>query len=158
MANPYKKICLHIVFAVKYRQALLGIDWRQKVFAYIAGMLNKRDHYALAVNGYMDHIHIFFDYNCKELISDLVREIKKASNQYIVENNFTKNKFEWQNGYAVFSVGYRDKDIILNYIVNQEAHHSIRTFKDEYLSLLTSYEVDYNEEYIFDFFDDIEKI
>ena len=153
MANPYKKVYLHIVFAVKHRHALLGKDWRDKVFAYIAGILNKRGHYSLAVNGYNDHVHIFFDYSCKELISDLVREIKKASNQYIVENIFTKNKFEWQNGYAVFSVGYRDKEIILNYIVNQEAHPTSRTFKEEYISLMTKYEVDYEEEYIFEFFD-----
>ena len=157
MADSYKQVYLHIVFAVKHRQALLEKTWRHKLFAYTSGILNKRDHYSLAVNGYNDHIHLFFSYSCKELIPDLVREIKNASNQYISENNFTKYKFEWQNGYAVFSNGYRERDTIIKYILNQETHHSKRTFRDEYISLLENYNIEFKNEYIFDFFDELDE-
>lgn len=155
MADSYKKVYLHIVFSVKHRQALLEKTWRHVLFAYISGILNKRGHYSLAVNGYNDHIHLFFDYSCAELIPDLVREIKKSSNQYISDNKFTNHKFEWQNGYAVFSNGFREKDDVIKYILNQEEHHSKRTFKDEYISLLNSYKVEFKNEYIFDFFDEL---
>ena len=96
----------------------------------------------------------FFSYSCKELIPDLVREIKKATNQYISENNFTKYKFEWQNGYAVFSNGYKERDMIIKYILNQETHHSKRTFREEYISLLENYNIEFKNEYVFDFFDE----
>jgi len=153
MADSYRKVNLQIVFAVKNRKALLHKSWRHELFQYIAGIINQRDHFSLAVNGVEDHIHIFLDYNCKELISDLVREIKKSSNAYINDKNLCKKKFEWQSGYGVFSHGYREKDIIINYVKNQETHHKKRSFQKEYKSLLKSFEIDFNEEYVFDFFD-----
>ena len=151
MANTYKKIYVQIIFAVKNRDALLHKNWRDEVFRYIAGIINNRDHYSLAVNGSHDHIHIFFDYNCKELIPDLVREIKKSSNQFIVDKKFTKYKFEWQSGYGLFSHGYREKQTIIEYIKNQKEHHSSRTFKEEYLNLLHSFEIEFKDQYLFDF-------
>ena len=153
MANSYKKVYLHIVFAVKNREALLHKAWRQNLFSYMAGIINNRGHYSLAVNGYVDHVHLFFAYNCKELIEDLVREIKKASSSYIKENKLSPFKFEWQGGYSVFSVDYREKDTIINYIKNQEDHHSKNIFKDEYMSLLNSYDIEFKDEYLFHFFD-----
>jgi len=94
MADTYRKVYLHIVFAVKNRDALLGKAWRHRLFEYISKSLTARGHYALAVNGYVDHVHLFFNYSCEELISDLVREIKKSSNKFINENNLSKFKFE----------------------------------------------------------------
>jgi REP element-mobilizing transposase RayT len=151
MANTYKSIYLQIIFAVKNRDALLSPNWRADIFKYIAGILNQRGHYSLAVNGHMDHIHIFFDYNTKELISDLVREIKKSTSNYIKKNRLSPYHFEWQSGYGVFSHGYREKDIIIKYVMNQEEHHRTRSFKEEYLSFLKSYEIDFKDEYLFDF-------
>jgi len=129
MANTYRKIYLHIVFAVKNRNALLNKKWRLEVFKYIASALNERGHYSLAVNGHHDHVHLFFDYNGKELVQDLVREIKKSSNQYIKDQGYTQFRFDWQSGYGVFSQGYRERDIIIKYIMNQEEHHRKKTFR-----------------------------
>ena len=155
MADTYRKVYLHIVFAVKNRDALLDISWRNRLFAYTSKMLSNRGHFALAVNGYHDHVHLFFDYSCKELIEDLVREVKKSMSNFIKENHLCKFHFQWQPGYAVFSVGYQDKVKIINYIKNQEVHHSQRTFKDEYMSLLNNYEVEFKNEYVFDFINDL---
>lgn len=151
MANTYRKIYLQIVFAVKNKQALLDKSWRHEVFKYIAGIINQRDHYSLAVNGTNDHIHIFFDYKPHELIEDLVREIKKASSTYIKNKNLSPFKFEWQSGYGVFSHGYREKSIIINYVMNQEEHHQKKSFRKEYMAFLSSYNIDFKEEYVFDF-------
>jgi len=92
----------------------------------------------------------------KELISDLVREIKKASNSYIKEKGWIKSKFEWQSGYGVFSYGHREKDKIFNYVKNQEQHHSKLSFKDEYLKTLKDFEIEFKNQYLFEFFKDIE--
>jgi len=154
MANTYRKVHLHIVFAVKHRNALLHESWRLKLFAYMSGIVNGRGHFSYAVGGYVDHVHLLLDYNMTELVSDLVREIKKASTKYIKENNLSPYKFEWQSGYGVFSVGWREISGVIDYITNQEEHHKKRAFKDEYLSLLTKYQVDYRDEYVFDFLSD----
>ena len=153
MANTYQRIYLHIIFAVKYREALLEEEWRDEVFKYIAGIINERGHYSLAVNGYNDHIHILLDYNGRELISDLVREIKKGSNKYINDNKLSHKKFQWQGGYGVFSQGYREKSTIIEYIKNQKKHHSKEKFSREFISLLHSNETDYDERYLFQFHD-----
>jgi REP element-mobilizing transposase RayT len=154
MADTYRKVYLHVVFAVKNRDALLDISWRNRLFAYTSKMLSNRGHFALAVNGYQDHVHMFFDYSCKELIEDLVREVKKSMSNFIKENNLCNFHFQWQSGYAVFSVGYREKDKFINYIKNQDTHHAQRTFKDEYMSLLESYEIEFKNEYVFKFLND----
>lgn len=151
MANAYRKIYLQIVFAVKRRRALLHKSWRSDLFKYISGIINKRGHYSLAVNGVEDHIHIFLDYKGHELIEDLVREIKKASNAYINDRNLCYTRFKWQKGYGVFSYSFRDKDMIIKYVTTQEAHHNKKSFKDEYMGLLKSFEIDFKDEYVFDF-------
>ena len=153
MANTYKKLYLQIVFAVKNRNAVLHKSWRSSLFQYIFGVVNQRGHYCYAVNGYSDHIHIFFDYKGHELISDLVREIKKISNAYINKKGLTPHKFEWQSGYGIFSHGSREKDVIINYIKNQEKHHMQKSFKKEYIQLLKSYEIEFQNEYVFEFYD-----
>ena len=151
MADAYSKVYLHIVFAVKKREALLHKNWRSDLFSYISGIINKRGNYSLAVNGSYDHMHMFLDYKGKELIPDLVREIKKASNNYIKDHKLTRLKFEWQSGYGVFSHGYRENDTVIKYIKNQEQHHQKRSFKKEYLQLLDAFEIDFKDEYLFDF-------
>lgn len=125
-----------MVFAVKNRQAFFQEHQQKEVFRYIAGVLNQTGHYADAVNGHQDHIHIFFDYNGKEHVENLVREIKKASNHLINEKEFIPFRFECQIGYGVFSNAYRENDQIINYIKNQKQYHQKRIFRKEYLDLL----------------------
>lgn len=151
MANSYRKVNLQAVFAVKNRQSLLYEYWRNDLFAYTAKSLTNRGHYCLAVNGSYDHVHLFFDYSCMELIPDLVREIKKTMSNFIKGNKLTKFKFEWQAGYGIFSHGYKEKGTIIKYIMNQKEHHKHRTFREEYLSLLENFEIDFAEEFLFDF-------
>jgi len=159
MANTYKKVYLHLIFAVKNRSALLHKSWRGRVFGYLFESINIRGNFAYAVGGYNDHVHIFFDYKGKELIEDLVREIKKSSNQFINENNLCPYKFEWQTGYGLFSESHRSKSKIINYILNQEAHHSKKNkFKSEYIKMLQDYEIDFKEEYVFEFWDEPDEV
>lgn len=151
MANSYKKIYLHVVFAVKHRKALLHKSWRQSLFKYMAQSLNHRGHFSLAVNGHIDHVHLFFSYSTNELIPDLVREIKKSATKFINDNQFTNHKFEWQSGYAVFSNSDAEIDRVIKYIVNQENHHAKVNFQKEYLDYLHKYLIEYKDEYVFDF-------
>ena len=153
MANVYSKMYVQLVFAVKNRQSLLDKSWRNELFSYMAGTLNKRGNYSYAVDGSYDHVHLFIDYKGKELISDLVRELKKSSNDYIKNRKLLRTKFSWQSGYGVFSHGYRERDNVIKYVMNQTLHHQKRSFKKEYLQLLESYDIEFKDEYLFEFLD-----
>lgn len=107
----------------------------------------------LAINCMPDHVHVFIGYNLNELTPDLVRDIKVASNDWIQNNNLSKFKFEWQSGYGAFTNSRSQVDSVVKYILNQEEHHKKRTFREEYLDMLAKNEIEFKDEYLFDFFD-----
>jgi hypothetical protein len=95
----------------------------------------------LAVNGYKDHVHIFFEMNPKYSLSELMRIIKASSSKWINDNHFVSGKFEWQSGYSSFSYSKSQRDNVINYILNQESHHRVKTFREEYLELMGKFEI-----------------
>lgn len=102
-----------------------------------------------------DHIHIFFGYNVNQLIPDLVEEIKTSSNVWIKNNNLSKFRFEWQKGYGAFTNSHSQIDPVVKYILNQEEHHKRKSFREEYLEILKKNEIQFKDEYVFDFFDGV---
>jgi REP element-mobilizing transposase RayT len=154
MANTYTQLYIQFVFAVKYRQALIHASWKNELYKYITGVVQNKESKMLAINGMPDHIHIFVGYKPKISMSDLVKDIKLASNEWINGSNFTKRKFGWQEGYGAFSYGRSQIHDVCTYIENQEMHHKKKTFKEEYISFLKAFDIDYEDKYLFDFFDD----
>jgi putative transposase len=109
----------------------------------------------LRINGMPDHVHIFIGYNPKQTIPDLVETIKTDSNNFIKKKNFCPNKFSWQSGYGAFSYSHSHIDAVVKYIMNQEEHHQKKTFREEYLDMLRKFEVEYKNEYLFEFLEDV---
>ena len=97
-----------------------------------------------------DHIHFFIGMKPSCCLSDLVREVKKSSNEFINDNNLTKHKFSWQEGYGAFSYSHSSLDNVIKYIMNQKEHHKTKSFKDEYIEILNKFSVEYDEKYLFD--------
>lgn len=97
-----------------------------------------------------DHIHIFIGMKPDCCLSALVREIKKASNEWVNENKLTSNKFYWQEGFGAFSYSHSQIDVVAKYVLNQKNHHKRKTFKEEYLEFLERYEIEFNEKYLFE--------
>ena len=141
---------IQVVFAVKGRQNLLLKPWRYELFKYMAGIIRNKGLKPIIVNGHTDHVHVFLSLNPANALSDLVRDIKNNSTNFINKNNFVNSKFSWQNGYGAFSYSKSHIDSVYNYILNQEEHHANKTFKEEYLELLEKFEIEYKEEYLFD--------
>ena len=100
-----------------------------------------------------DHIHIFFGLKPAESLSDLVREIKNATNDFIKDNRFTSDKFDWQAGYGAFSYSRTHRDAVCKYILNQKEHHKTKTFEEEFLKMLADFEVEIGRKTMFDFFE-----
>lgn len=109
----------------------------------------------LAINGCFDHIHFFIGMKPTCCLSDLVREIKKSSNSFIKERQFTPFNFQWQAGFGAFSYSHSQLTDVIQYILNQKDHHRKRTFKEEYMSFLRLFEIEFKNEYLFDWVEDI---
>ncbi|OYU67606.1 MAG: transposase [Cytophagaceae bacterium BCCC1] len=150
MAGTFSQIYIQLVFAVKGRESLIQSIWEEELYKYIAGIIKNKGQKLLAINGMPDHIHIFIGMKPSCSLSDLVREIKKSSNEFINEKKFTATKFQWQEGFGAFSYGHSALDNVIAYIQNQKEHHKKIRFKDEYKTFLNKFQIEYKDEYLFD--------
>jgi len=150
MSGTYSQIYIHVVFAVKGRNNLLHKNWRMEVFKYIAGIIKEKGQKPIIINGFSDHVHCFIGLKPAIAISDLVRDIKNNSSKFINEKRYVPGKFQWQEGYGVFSYSHSQIESVYNYILNQEKHHQRRTFREEYLEVLKKFGIEYKNEYLFD--------
>jgi len=150
MANTYSQIYVQIVFTVNGRQNLIKKQNREELHKYISGIVINRNQKLLSIFAMPDHIHLLVGVKPNISISDVVRDIKSGSSKFISDNNWVKGKFAWQEGYGAFSYSKSQIDRVVNYILNQEEHHKKRTFKEEYLELLKKNEIEYSDEYLFE--------
>ena len=153
MANTYSQVNIHCVFAVKGRENLITKSFKDDLHRYMSGILKNDGSFPLAVNGWLDHVHVFFELPMTMSISDQMRMLKATSSKWINDNKLVKGKFSWQEGYGAFSYAKSQRDVVINYIKNQEEHHQKQSFKQEYLELLEKFEIPYDERYIFEFYD-----
>jgi len=149
MAGTFSQIYIQIVFAVEHRESLIMPEWETELYKYITGIVQNKGQKILAINGIPDHIHIFIGMKPSCCLSDLVREIKKSSNEFIREKKFTKFKFKWQEGYGAFSYSHSAIDNVVKYIMNQKEHHKKQTFKEEYVDFLNKFQIEFKNEYLF---------
>ena len=155
MANTYTQITIQVVFAVKHRERVIKKDHRPELYKYIAGIINNKKHKLLAINGVADHVHILFGLDPSVALSDIVRDIKNNSSRFINEKRWMSGHFEWQAGYGGFSYSRSERGDVIRYIENQEEHHKRGSFREEYLKVLDEFEIEFSDQYLFDFFDDV---
>jgi len=149
MANTYHQIYLQVVFAVKYRQAVIKQEWKHQLYAVIGNIINETKCKTIIVNGMEDHVHCFLGLKPVVSISELMKTVKAKSSKYINDHALTPERFEWQEGYGVFSYSQSGVDAVYKYIQNQEEHHKKQNFKDEYENFLKKYQVSYDNQYLF---------
>ncbi|MFV0501478.1 MAG: IS200/IS605 family transposase [Bacteroidales bacterium] len=153
MSGTFSQIYIQIVFAVKGRENLIDRKWDEKLYQYISAIIRNKGQKLIAINGMPDHIHIFIGLKPSCCLSDLVREIKKSSNEFIRENKLVRGNFNWQEGYGAFSYSHSHIDSVCKYIFNQKEHHKKVLFRDEYIDFLKKFEIEYNEKFLFDWLD-----
>jgi putative transposase len=153
MPNTYSQITIHAVFAVKYRENFITKEWRDKLHQYISGIITNQGAKSLAVGGWKDHVHVLFGMPVTTSIADFIGVVKANSSKWINEQHFVKNKFNWQGSYGAFSYAKSQRDIVIKYIMNQEEHHKTKSFKEEYIKMLNDFDVAYEDEYLFEFYD-----
>ncbi len=150
MAGTFSQIYMQVVFAVSGREALIEPSWEERLYQYITGVVQNKELKMIAINGMPDHLHFFIGMKPSCRLSDLVREVKKTSNEFINENTLSKFNFSWQEGYGAFSYGHSQIDDVAKYILNQKQHHQKKTFREEYMDFLKKFAIAYNDQYLFD--------
>jgi putative transposase len=150
MPGTYSQIYIQTIFAVKGRGSLIDKEWEERLYKYITGIVQNKEQKMLAINGMPDHIHFLIGMQPACCLSDLIREIKKSSNEFKKDERFCKFHFNWQEGYGAFSYSHSQLDKVIAYIMNQKAHHQRKSFKQEYEDFLKKFNVAYKEQYLFE--------
>lgn len=153
MADAFTKIYIHLIFSPKHRQALIRQEWEIRLHKYISGVVEERGHKLLAIGGMPDHIHIFIGQKLSETIPDLVKEIKNASNDFVIKERLSPFKFDWQSGYGAFSHSRSQVDAVCKYVLNQKEHHRKKTFRKEFLKLCEDFGVEMDRKEHFTWFE-----
>ena len=149
MANTYTQLYFHVIFAVKGRDNLISKKWKEELNKYISGIVSNKEQKLMIINGMPNHIHLLLSTKPNCNLSDLVRDIKSNSSKWINSKQFISGKFEWQTGFGAFTVSQSGVNSVIDYIKNQENHHGKKSFREEYIDFLASYEVEFNSDYIF---------
>jgi putative transposase len=150
MPNTYSQLYIHIIFTVKGKSNLLKKENKEELHKYITGIITHRKQKLICINSVKDHIHLLISIAPDITVSEIVRDIKHYSTDLINKNNWVVGKFHWQEGFGAFSCSKSHQDNVVKYIQKQEEHHKKHTFREEYISFLKKYEIEYNEKYLFD--------
>jgi len=150
MANTYTQIYIHTIFAVRGRQNVIRREIREELHRYISGIVRNKKQKVLAVSSMSDHIHLLIGLRPDIALSDLVRDIKANSSRFINDKRWTKGRFNWQEGFGAFSYSHSQLGTVIKYIEDQEKHHIKKSFKEEYLELLQSFNIEYDNKFVFE--------
>jgi len=149
VADTYTQLYIHIVFAVKYRDAAISEEWDERLRQYITGIVQHNRHKLIAINNMPDHMHLFIGLNPVQSISVLIQQVKGDSSEWINKEKLTKQRFRWQEGYDAFSYARSQVDTVVKYIQNQQIHHKKKKFLVEYREMLDSCGVTYDQSRVF---------
>jgi putative transposase len=153
MPNTYSQLYIQIVFAVNGRECFIKEAFREELQKYMAGIIANKKQKLFAIYCMPDHVHILVSMKPSLAISDLVRDIKSSSSGFINEKKWANNNFSWQEGFGAFSYHKSQANDVVKYIFSQPEHHKKITFKEEYHNFLIEYEIEYDENYLFEFYE-----
>jgi len=151
MPQSLSNVHIHLIFSTKTRQPFLrDEEMRKSLHAYLAGIGKHLDCPAVRIGGVEDHVHILSRMSRTITIADWVKELKRASTIWLKEQGEALGDFQWQAGYAAFSVSQSNVGSVVEYIERQEAHHQRTTFQDELRAFLSKNNIEFDERYLWD--------
>jgi len=149
MSDTYIQAHFHLVWAVKYRAALIAPSWKDRLHHYSIGLIEEHGHKVLAFNTMPDHAHLLLGYNINETIPRLMQHLKRDTSRWINQQGFVRHTFAWQPGYAGFAVEPARIPVVARYIRNQEQHHRKQRFTEEVEVWMHLEGMDYDPRYGF---------
>jgi putative transposase len=150
MPQSLSAVFIHLVFSTKHRYPFLhDPDVRKELHGFLGATSKNLDCPPIIVGGVADHVHLLARFGRTITQAEWVKELKRVSNLWL-RHDVGLSKFQWQGGYADFSVSRSNLIEVKRYIENQEEHHRKMTFQDEVRALLRKHEMDWDEGHIWD--------
>lgn len=136
------------MFGTKGHEPTLVKDHREELYKYIGGILKNNRCHLYRINGIEDHLHILTHLHPSVALADVIKDIKLACSELIKKKELFPRFGGWQDGYGAFTYSIDRKDVLVEYIKNQEEYHRKKTFREEYIELLREYRIDFDEKYL----------
>ena len=146
MPSTHTNLHYHIIFSTKERLPLIKEEWRERLHAYLGGIVKNLEGVPLAIGGINNHVHLLVGLKSSHRLDYFVRDLKADSSAFV--HKVLKEKFEWQKGYGAFTVSPLGVENVRQYVLNQEIHHRQKTFENEYVELLEKSNTPYDENYL----------
>jgi len=143
----YTRLLYHIVFRTKNGKNTIPEHHEKELYAYIMGIINNKKSKLYRIGGMPNHIHLLVDIHPTIAVSDFMKELKEYSSKWLATNPNFQNFKGWAVSFAAFTYNLKDKQTIINYIMNQKEHHKNVSFEDEYRQFLIENGIDIDERY-----------
>jgi len=151
MPQSLSAVYVHLVFSTKERRPFLRDPAvREALHAQLGGISKTLECPPIRVGGVEDHVHLLARLARTVSQAEWVKELKRVSNLWLKQQGTDFTAFEWQGGYAAFSVSQSNLDQVTHYINNQEQHHRESSFQDELRALLQRHQIAWDERYVWD--------
>lgn len=150
MLGTFSQILLHVVFSTKHREPWITPEVADRLYAYLGGIIRAEKGVLYDIGGVEDHVHLFLRWRTDAAVSDLLRQLKSRSTNWVHQTFPTLSAFAWQGGYSVFTVSKSQEAAVKNYIAGQHEHHKSEDFQSEYLRFLQAHGVEFDKRYVFD--------
>jgi REP element-mobilizing transposase RayT len=148
--GAYTKLTYHVVFGTKHRLPLIREEFRERLFEYIGGTIRELNGHLIETGGVEDHLHILANFTPAKAVSDMIRDIKANASRWMNSLPEVLSRFEWQKGYAAFTVSYSQVPSVRQYVRNQKEHHRVTTFEEEYIAFLRRHEIEFEPRWLFE--------
>ncbi len=145
--SSYRQILYHLIFRTKDGTKTLVPEHSRELYAYLMGIIKNKNCFLYRINGMEDHIHILCDLHPTIALADYVRDIKTSSSIWLKQSGKSPDFIGWADGYAALTYAWKDKELIVNYIKNQQEHHKKESFVDESKRLLKEHEIEIDERF-----------
>ena len=151
MPQSLSAVYIHLVFSTKERRPFLrDTVVRESLHAYLGAVSKQLECPPLKVGGVEDHVHLLGRFARTITQAEWVKEIKRVSNLWLKEQSHDYLDFQWQGGYADFSVSQSNIPEVSEYIAAQEQHHKKISFQNELRALLRKHNIEWDERYVWD--------
>ena len=148
MANTFTSLYYHIIFSTKNREPWIHQDIEQRIWKFIGGIARKHRMRALQVGGIEDHLHGLIKAPPIFAPSQIAQVLKGESSKWIHQEFPKLRLFNWQDGYAAFTISKDSVEAVIQYIQSQRLHHQTKTFQEEYLEHLEAEGIEYDPRYL----------
>lgn len=148
--STFTNLLFHVVYSTKYRRPAIQPEWQDELYAYCGGILAEQKGVLLRCGGVADHIHLLVKLSPTIAVSDVFRVLKSSSSKWVNERSDVTETFQWQTGFAAFSVSESQAPVVKKYIDSQEEHHRRSSFEDEFIAMLTRHGIEYDPRYVFE--------